>query len=586
MIYIVIFKLKTISRFFKAVVIRNKNTINPIIIFISAIYLLFSSIGSMNKDDTGKQKHPIEVKAIDTCLIAINKLHIPLNNRGVIANLYAGGISQGEYDSIGFLFSGGFMMSGKNNGSIWSNAVSTSSRIEDYLPGIVDADPNDIRARLYIINSNDTVFGQSWQEWKDAVDLGAYFYDGDGDKIYNPVDKNGNGEWDQDEDMPDILGDETDWCVYNDRLDASVRSLAGQEPMGIEIRQTVWGYNTSGDLGNVVFIRYSINNAGTVSDLFDSVYFGIWDDADLGDSQGYTDDLVGCDIQMNAGFTYNDGPDPKFGIKAPCFLVDMIQGPWISTGNPNNLAFNDKGAFLGIDTIKGAINLSLTSFVQLILGHPSQDDPESAQQLRNFLLGKNQVGAIINPCDWEYGTVLGSVECSAINGKFMYSGDPVMSKGWVNNFPTDQRQMLNTGPFILEKDKPIDIIVAYIVGRGEDELNSITIAKQIDSTAKIDFPTDVKPIPKQIPIEFELSQNYPNPFNPTTNIRFRIAASGVITIKVYDVLGREVAILVNEEKLAGEYEVEFDSGNLSSGVYFYTIRVDPFFQTKKMILLR
>ena len=101
---------------------------------------------------------------------------------------------------------------------------------------------------------------------------------------------------------------------------------------------------------------------------------------------------------------------------------------------------------------------------------------------------------------------------------------------------------------------------------------------------------------------FELSQNYPNPFNPTTIIRFVIPPQSVIasspsidattkqsqfvTLKVYDVLGREVVTLVNEEKPAGNYEVTFDASELSSGIYFYKLQTGSFVQTKKMILLR
>jgi len=102
-----------------------------------------------------------------------------------------------------------------------------------------------------------------------------------------------------------------------------------------------------------------------------------------------------------------------------------------------------------------------------------------------------------------------------------------------------------------------------------------------------------------IPNAFSLEQNYPNPFNPNTVISYRLPVNGNVTLKVYDLLGNEVATLVNEDKPAGTYEVEFsinsDEGqNLSSGVYFYQLRVtDPetssgqgFVQTKKMILLR
>ncbi len=91
---------------------------------------------------------------------------------------------------------------------------------------------------------------------------------------------------------------------------------------------------------------------------------------------------------------------------------------------------------------------------------------------------------------------------------------------------------------------------------------------------------------KNILEHFIFYQNYPNPFNPITNIRFRIAESGFVTLKVYDLLGREVAALVNEEKPAGEYEVEFDANDLTSGIYFYTIKSGDFYQVKKMILMK
>jgi hypothetical protein len=85
---------------------------------------------------------------------------------------------------------------------------------------------------------------------------------------------------------------------------------------------------------------------------------------------------------------------------------------------------------------------------------------------------------------------------------------------------------------------------------------------------------------------FNLSQNYPNPFNPTTKIEFRIADFGYVSLKVYDILGNEVASLVNGEKPAGSYEIEFDGSNLSSGVYFYSLKTENYSEMKKMIILR
>lgn len=91
---------------------------------------------------------------------------------------------------------------------------------------------------------------------------------------------------------------------------------------------------------------------------------------------------------------------------------------------------------------------------------------------------------------------------------------------------------------------------------------------------------------ENLPTVFALSQNYPNPFNPSTTIQFSISHSQFVILKVYDNLGREVATLVNEEKLPGNYEVKFDGSNLPSGVYFYRLQAGNFSQTKKLLLLK
>jgi M6 family metalloprotease-like protein len=85
---------------------------------------------------------------------------------------------------------------------------------------------------------------------------------------------------------------------------------------------------------------------------------------------------------------------------------------------------------------------------------------------------------------------------------------------------------------------------------------------------------------------FNVFQNYPNPFNPTTTIRYVIPKDGLVTIKVYDVLGNEIATLVNEEKSAGSYEVSFNASGLTSGIYLYKLQTNNFTETNKMILLK
>jgi len=93
---------------------------------------------------------------------------------------------------------------------------------------------------------------------------------------------------------------------------------------------------------------------------------------------------------------------------------------------------------------------------------------------------------------------------------------------------------------------------------------------------------EVKP---DLPTEFVLGQNYPNPFNPSTNIKYEIPAVARVTIKVYDVLGSEVATLVDGMHQPGRYEVVWDARNVTSGVYLYRLQSGTFVATKKMVLL-
>ena len=98
--------------------------------------------------------------------------------------------------------------------------------------------------------------------------------------------------------------------------------------------------------------------------------------------------------------------------------------------------------------------------------------------------------------------------------------------------------------------------------------------------------TGLENIESEIPNEFILEQNYPNPFNPSTSIQYQVFSNTKVSLIIYDVLGNKVATLVNEEKPAGNYEVNWNASNLSSGVYYYKLQAGPFIETKKMILLR
>jgi hypothetical protein len=548
--------------------------------------------------------------SIDSVLIDVNRFKLPISNNGILADVLISGqpMAGGFYDGKVILYSDGFLMSGISNGILWANGASPLIRAQDYLPGKVGTVPQDPKNIIYVIRSGDPPFGLSWQNWKYAVSQGADFYDGDHDGLYNPVDLNGNGVWDPNEDRPDLLGNITAWCVYNDGVPSDQRVYNDVSPQGIEIQQTVFAQKDSADLNNVVFVRYRIINRGTVANLLDSVFFCSTNDIDIGDNGSA--DQGGCDTLLNTGYTFH-APNSitlKWGPNPPAEFVTIPQGP-ISyipgitftdlnangiydpgIDTPIDTAYNYRGPLLGKAVFPGAKNLNISSSLQLYGGI----EPASKFQARNYLTGKNNQGNYFDPCTWGPGQVLG-VNCTSINPLFMYSGDPITQTGWLDNSAQDEKGYLTTGPFKLEKNKPVDIIIAEIVGTGSDALNSITVAKNYASNiikyCNSNFPNSILTGVRDIsytPNNFRLDQNYPNPFNPSTKIRYSVKTNSLVTIKVFNILGKEVAVLLNENKNPGEYTVDFNAGkfNLSSGVYFYRMTSGSFASVKKMILLK
>jgi photosystem II stability/assembly factor-like uncharacterized protein len=147
--------------------------------------------------------------------------------------------------------------------------------------------------------------------------------------------------------------------------------------------------------------------------------------------------------------------------------------------------------------------------------------------------------------------------------------------------------------------------IGFIIGKGtttmpskysySDDLKNVSCSgnilyrlKQIDYDGTYKYTNEINVNFNSSPEEYSLMQNYPNPFNPSTIIKYSVRDNSNVILKVYDILGREVATLINEEKSAGTYTINFDSNkfNLASGTYFYTLRAGDFVQTKKMLLVK
>jgi len=491
-----------------------------------------------NKPQTGNLQKSnatqVSGKVGDAYRLNINNINFPLNRTGVLASVNitdpnpAISGAGGKFAGHVFLFSGGFFLSGTANGKLFSNAVASASLVQDYTTGMIGGE-SDSRSQLYVLKASDPHFGSSWQDWKDAVDLGADYYDGNGDGIYNPTDNNGNGTWDADEDRPDLIGDEMVWSVYNDGLRAAQRRWNTVDPLGIEIRQSVFAFASSGAIGNLIFVRYRIKYVGLGNvnepNALEDVYFGAWADPDLGFAD---DDLVGIDVPRNAGYTYQKKADEQYGNQPPSFMIDFFSGPQeYITGEtyvdingdgeytdgvdtPLDSAFSSRGQILGKKSIPGAKNLPVSSFVQYINGDPFISDPSNATEARNYLLGLDKAGGSINPCNWAYGTVSGGVDCNSVDPRFWYSGDPVTNVGWIATLEKDIRQMTNTGPFKLRKGEEKEIVVAIVVGQGTSPLNSVTVARAVDDGAQIIFDNNfLAPSAPPAPVvETESTEDY------------------------------------------------------------------------------
>lgn len=497
----------------------------------------------------------------------INNLNIAFNNNGNIGIV--------DFLDSSVLYSAGFLLSGNFDNQIWLSGSAGSDRISSYISF----------NSIFVVKSTDEPFGKSWNDWKQAAELGALYYDGDGDGIYNPMDKNFNGIWDLNEDMPYLLGDVTAYCNYKEYLLYPLIS-----PHRINVHQYIFASDQP-HLSNTFFVLYSFNTQNDVNDT--SVYFSIYADPDIGD---HTDDLAGCDTLLISGYVYNNGEDQMFGLEPPAVFATLLQGPKVSVKDNNDFkAVNRFGVNYGESFFDGFINEVNKSFQSYHI----ENIPANAVAYFNKIRGFSNYGLLIDPCTYEFGYVIPDTICDKVNPKFLFSGDPLNNSGWINNFPGDQRFLLSSGPFTLSSTKPQMIIVAYTIGSGDNYLNSIRNGKELIPGIINEYESNFASLtyqsgePLYPVVDYYLYQNYPNPFNASTLIRYELPVNNFVTIKIFDILGREVKTLVNEFKKADVYEVKFDASKYASGVYFYQLKATPndgqagnYMGTKKMILIK
>lgn len=305
-------------------------------------------------------------------------------------------------------------------------------------------------------------YEKDWNEWPAA----------DG-APYNDVD--GNGSYDPAVDIPGVPGaDQTIWFVCNDTDPGQTTFMYGSPPMGIEEQVTIWGYNTTGALGNMLFRKFKIINKSNTQ--FDSMFVSMWNDPDNGDA---SDDYVGCDTTLSLTFCYNGrGNDASYGNTPPATGFDFFQGP-IVEGEPTDSAiFNGK-------IVYGKKNLPMTAHYFFINGSNTYTDPPQGiydGTLQWFNLFNGAV------------STTGETFVDPVSGeptKFALAGDPLTSQGWVDGIiagPDDRRAGMASGPFTMAPGDTQEIVVAEIAAGAfppVDRLGAVGLLKFYDLQAQL-----------------------------------------------------------------------------------------------------
>ncbi len=500
-------------------------------------------------------------------------------NTGITSYYTGGSGSSGFFWPAGtsktMIFEDGVLWAGKVNGQVRSGGSSYRTGLQ---PGnVVNGVPSNPADSLYNIwmlsrdsqslpDSIKVKYDFMYNNWPAA--LGAPFKDVNHDGIYT-----------KGIDEPGLTGAKTLWYVCNDFDSNKTKYLYGSLPIGIEMQVTEWGYDADA-FKDVLFKKVKLINksANAISEMF----IGLWSDPDLGDA---SDDYIGCDTILNLGYAYNaTNTDYIYGVAPPAIGYFMIQSPSVKSLQTDSAYFNGKYNH-------GYKNTSFYAFPRFAKSTPDYGDPMMGDYLGTTQLYYKMLGLSNNG-----NAVTDPVNGNAVTKFFLY-GDPEKKTGWYEGdgwpsgmSPQDMRFMMSFGPMNISSGDTTEFVFAYVVGQGTSNINSVTVLKDKCSFLKNNMANILTDIKSSGSVQnnktYSLAQNYPNPFNPTTVISYQLATAGKVTLKIFDVLGKEVTTLVNEEKSAGSYSVKFNAVNLPSGVYFYCLKSGGFVETKKLLLLK
>jgi hypothetical protein len=239
-----------------------------------------------------------------------------------------------------------------------------------------------------------------------------------------------------------------------------------------------------------------------------------------------------------------------------------------SNGDPN--VFSSEDAYDGLISARMEV-ISGNFAPPRLQSNNGSGEPFSVSQSYNYLTGYYKFAPISGDVVYLYAQLHGDVGQGGKEGMLAITESASEWTQFVIPLIEYQAGPVNQGTISFQMENlPSLHIGTYFIVDALEFLVSLTSVEDDDNSLN----------------NFSLEQNYPNPFNPSTKISWQSPLSGHQTIKVYDVLGNEVATLVDEFKEAGSYEINFDASFLSGGVYFYKLKSDSFVEIKKMILLK
>jgi hypothetical protein len=550
--------------------------------------------------------------------MAVNNIDMILTNHGSIAfDMATAGPGLVYPNGTGktAVFAAGLWIGAQVNDTV---RVAMGEYVPEYAPGPMVGGtyvPDQMQFHNYRIEKG----GAGYPAYlADAVPQGA------------PLDTLGN---------PLLLGDALIWSVFNDADPAYHINAAGKtKPLGVEVQQSVFALARAGALGNIVFIKWRLENKG--NNRLDSAYVSLWADPDLGDPG---DDLVGCDTTLSLGYAYNEtSVDGVYGSAPPAVGFHMLQG------------VRENGVLLG-----------MTSFRKYING----EDATGAVETYNVMAGRHRDGSPLHVCDDPFQPVT----------TFQVAGDPVSQTGCLDFGGDDRRLSVSTGPFTMLPGDTEVVIVAIEVGQGANNLASVqqlryvaaaanlafepataveshvvesraedgvnhlawyvpespgipitverrTAASPWSSVLEAELPTDrvlrfddtavlagerygyrlavwsgamqdytaetwVQAAEDEVPTAPRLLPARPNPSSTAFQIRHYVPRRGSFRLTVVDAQGRTVRVLTNRELLPGWYDSRWDgrdaSGrNAGSGTYFVRFEGMGAVETKKLVLMR